>query len=585
MRARRRRCRLLVAEELLPRPSPPDCSTPIALTEIHFRNFHPHAHIHSTHSIIARNLGTQHGVGFHPIHPLPSTFPLQPAHPSAQTHERGVVLSSHSSMSGENRYGNLQAAAPSQYPPPQTTSGIVHQHHTFSATSTSQIGFPSAGHLNAQAYEYRSDHSLVAFNPTTTNPTEGPYAGDMMNSVAGASHARIHPPPPPQTPLPPQFAPPSYQSNGAMAPGRNLAPNGSSIQWNQPSYYPTMSPDSETPRRHPSQDSQSGHPPYSPLDSSQWTEKARSASFPSRAHEQGMQHNIQQKFNPPFNRHPIEPPNAAPSPPTQYPPNSPRTPISSHNLAPPGSIPEPQSSRYRGPPGSRQSLTGPVADNQDHGNYGNAAPAASYQQSHVPRHVSMGNGHMGGQVSNGVQGGFGGNSHHYVQQHRGSESYIPSSGHKPSLPPNGGPHTNGNQYDEMSIDKEVKRENDSRTGSASLSPTQTRTTIKPEDAQSPGSHDRTIKSEPLENPAKKRGLLVFSHNGVDYYENEPVPLGIPLPTGWQLGIGKMTKDLLLPVAKDGISVNPEWGFTAGGKARQRLPQACVNCRQKKIKCV
>ena len=35
---------------------------------------------------------------------------------------------------------------------------------------------------------------------------------------------------------------------------------------------------------------------------------------------------------------------------------------------------------------------------------------------------------------------------------------------------------------------------------------------------------------------------------------------------------------------DGEPVNPSWGVTKAGKARKRLAQACLTCREKKIKC-
>lgn len=41
----------------------------------------------------------------------------------------------------------------------------------------------------------------------------------------------------------------------------------------------------------------------------------------------------------------------------------------------------------------------------------------------------------------------------------------------------------------------------------------------------------------------------------------------------------------LPAYIDGVPVNREWGLTKAGKARQRLPQACIACRKKKIKCM
>jgi hypothetical protein len=35
---------------------------------------------------------------------------------------------------------------------------------------------------------------------------------------------------------------------------------------------------------------------------------------------------------------------------------------------------------------------------------------------------------------------------------------------------------------------------------------------------------------------------------------------------------------------DGEPVNPSWGITKAGKPRKRLAQACLTCREKKIKC-
>lgn len=35
---------------------------------------------------------------------------------------------------------------------------------------------------------------------------------------------------------------------------------------------------------------------------------------------------------------------------------------------------------------------------------------------------------------------------------------------------------------------------------------------------------------------------------------------------------------------DGEAVNPQWGVTKAGKPRKRLAQACLTCREKKIKC-
>ena len=39
-----------------------------------------------------------------------------------------------------------------------------------------------------------------------------------------------------------------------------------------------------------------------------------------------------------------------------------------------------------------------------------------------------------------------------------------------------------------------------------------------------------------------------------------------------------------PTVVDGEPVNPSWGVTKAGKARKRLAQACLTCREKKIRC-
>ncbi|EED17861.1 hypothetical protein TSTA_116510 [Talaromyces stipitatus ATCC 10500] len=39
-----------------------------------------------------------------------------------------------------------------------------------------------------------------------------------------------------------------------------------------------------------------------------------------------------------------------------------------------------------------------------------------------------------------------------------------------------------------------------------------------------------------------------------------------------------------PKLIDGQPVNPNWGLTKAGKARKRLAQACIPCREKKVKC-
>lgn len=39
-----------------------------------------------------------------------------------------------------------------------------------------------------------------------------------------------------------------------------------------------------------------------------------------------------------------------------------------------------------------------------------------------------------------------------------------------------------------------------------------------------------------------------------------------------------------PKSIDGVPVNANWGITKAGKPRKRLAQACISCREKKIKC-
>ena len=50
-------------------------------------------------------------------------------------------------------------------------------------------------------------------------------------------------------------------------------------------------------------------------------------------------------------------------------------------------------------------------------------------------------------------------------------------------------------------------------------------------------------------------------------------------------LDEMDEEQHLPSHVDGVRVNKEWGLTKAGKARQRLPQACIACRKKKIKCM
>jgi hypothetical protein len=40
----------------------------------------------------------------------------------------------------------------------------------------------------------------------------------------------------------------------------------------------------------------------------------------------------------------------------------------------------------------------------------------------------------------------------------------------------------------------------------------------------------------------------------------------------------------IPTHVDGETVNPAWGLTKANKPRKRLAMACLDCREKKIKC-
>lgn len=140
-------------------------------------------------------------------------------------------------------------------------------------------------------------------------------------------------------------------------------------------------------------------------------------------------------------------------------------------------------------------------------------------------------------------------------------------------------------HDDTDEEDGIKRESISRTASASVSPTATRSMLP-----GPGARRDSIDSNASAGSGKegnkKRGGPVFTdHNGRQYYEEDVVPPGVEVPAGWQLGAGKKCLNKLLPCFKDGLPVFPEWGLTSAGKARQRLPKACASCRTKKIKCV
>ncbi|RPB03854.1 hypothetical protein L873DRAFT_103760 [Choiromyces venosus 120613-1] len=151
---------------------------------------------------------------------------------------------------------------------------------------------------------------------------------------------------------------------------------------------------------------------------------------------------------------------------------------------------------------------------------------------------------------------------------------------------NGRLHGQSNGHDSIPDDtdeEDIKVETMSRTGS--ISPTATRNVIQ---RVRRDSMDSAGSTESAKDGSKKRGGPVFTDsNGRQHYEEDVLPLGVEneIPPGWQMGTGKKCLRKLLPVAKDGLSVFPEWGLTSAGKARQRLPKACASCRTKKIKCV
>ncbi|KAK6523731.1 hypothetical protein TWF281_001703 [Arthrobotrys megalospora] len=102
--------------------------------------------------------------------------------------------------------------------------------------------------------------------------------------------------------------------------------------------------------------------------------------------------------------------------------------------------------------------------------------------------------------------------------------------------------------------------------------------------------DAHIKSQPINNSAQQ--LLYNGNPQADISGSFAAYRRLSLPPGFTLGRGApfefksvMSDQPELPREIDGIEVNPEWGLTKAGKARQRLPIACTNCRGKKIKCL
>lgn len=84
-----------------------------------------------------------------------------------------------------------------------------------------------------------------------------------------------------------------------------------------------------------------------------------------------------------------------------------------------------------------------------------------------------------------------------------------------------------------------------------------------------------------------------STSGYDKYVTPPFPPNGAETTKRYLGVqeipGEGTFHVYegghrLPTEVDGQSVNPQWGLTKANKPRKRLAIACLDCREKKIKC-
>lgn len=304
-----------------------------------------------------------------------------------------------------------------------------------------------------------------------------------------------------------------------------------------------------------------------------WERPRGSLSRPPSQHNEHNfphHHNLapsprQQGFNRPQHL-PMEP-IAAPSPPSHF-PSSPRTPIPMNHMGQPLSGPP---SQYQ-PNGNRNlSISAPSTNGIDGRHFAeptHPSPLRSPldQPQHVPRFM---NGTASAPPSANPFSTPSGQptppAPSYTH-HRGSFG----DGQRPEL--HRGPGSDDGRM--------IKREDRSRPPSVDMSPRGP--PMGYADKQSPQEEQRLDTGE----QKKTRSAPAFHdpNTNTPYYENEIVPPGVQIPSGYQRGTGKVCKDVLLPMTKDGIQVNPEWGLTAGGKARQRLPTACANCRQKKIKC-
>jgi hypothetical protein len=420
-----------------------------------------------------------------------------------------------------------------------------------------------------------------------------------MNGVAGS--------PPPNN-----IQQPHPYHNSMSPTSRGHLPAGGSLQWSSASQW-SPSYGNSTHLAGPDGELSRGSLPH---DASQAIQRPYSQEEASRTSYMRSQHTQDQNFAHPHNmvghpnynvpsqsytrtsRHTVEP-SAAPSPPNQY-PSSPRTPVSTYTS---NNVPASQSFH---PPNTRPPLPTSAApllstlENRDrhietlstHAS-GLPEPGKMSPPAHSPLSRQRGRGgivpSLGSPANIGASVQHSERSSHrssvsYSTPHRPNDGYTYRSQGTAEGVGKGSGHNEGQVGRESADDeKHIKRER-SRTASIDVSPMTARTDSA--NNRSPTSSRDSKSGIPEISTTKKRGMPVFKdRNGNDYYENEPVPDGVALPEGWQIGTGKSTKGLLLPTTKDGIPVNPEWGFTAGGKARQRLPQACRNCRAKKIKCV
>ncbi|KAI5818260.1 hypothetical protein BZA77DRAFT_21284 [Pyronema omphalodes] len=457
-------------------------------------------------------------------------------------------------------------------------------------------GNPYSSHLAVSSIHYSISSQTNGGIPTGASPQPGQQAlrfrGDNpefaynMNGIAGG----------PQT-----NHSYSFQHGGNMpAVPRGPPPPGHPQQWK------IERPEIDSLGRHinhePSQHGTLGYPSAEMAGSWSSTQPSfvrsqQSASFPHPHTMAGHSPNYNMHSHPQYTHSthrsmhtPLEP-SAAPSPPNPY-PDSPRTPISAHQTVATNGIPATQP--FRQPNNTRSSISGATSDGVPYrqdtiSNHGGGYPESGQSSpSTYPLIARRERGSMASplapppvnQPPNYVE-----NISH-LSYRRNSDSYPHPDDRKTiELKLSRGKPVSYGQPEHVS-DEESRIKRETRSPSTSISPGNARMDLS--DDRSPSFTGSTGKdSKPrLDLTGKKKGQPVFTgSDGVTYYENEFVPPNIAVPEGWQIGTGKQTMNLLLPKMKDGIQVNPEWGFTAGGKARQRLPQACKNCRAKKIRCM